>query len=193
MRLVDSVGHDNWAFDLEWSPDGKYLAACMFWHDWGSTTFYLFSFDGTDLEVVETWQPGNAQLAVDWSPDGKYIAISGYFSDPLRIYSFDGNGTTFVTSYRCSSIETLEWSPDGKYIAISGWLSSTEKFAVLSFNGTALTKVDSRQHYRGANEVDWSPDGDRIAVASYYSDVELIIYSFNGTALEEDWSMDKGA
>jgi Tol biopolymer transport system component len=201
LQEVLSLGYTYSAYNAEWSSDGEYLVVTLSYHP-GSHELYLYSFNGTALSLVTTLNFDTNVIEVDWSPNGSYLAFGSDKTEyGVRVYSFNGVTLNLVTSTSIRYVSDVDWSPDGRYLAVTGVRSSNENLAVYSFNGTALTHLDSLDLGNFGDETDWSPDGTRLAVAgddsimdpdtwefTYYG--KAFIISFNGTTLVEELAID---
>ncbi len=104
--------------NVEWSPDGKWLAAVS------NSTVYVFA--ATDLNTVVATHETNIDLfALAWSPDSKYIVFGGQ-NALITIWKFYPKhrhrdtkestiGDTFVTQLEggVAIINSLAWSSEG--------------------------------------------------------------------------------
>jgi len=160
LSLQASEGNDMTAFEVAWSPDGKYIAIGTLS---GSPGLAIYYFDGTSLTRV--LQSNTPSHLIHWSPDGKYIALRS------GVYAFDGTSLTQVAALGVAVC--VRWSHDGKFLAVTDGAT----VRVYKFDGMALSLLD---HVDGAL-VDWSPDDKYLSVCVVED--SLRIYSFNGTNL----------
>jgi Tol biopolymer transport system component len=116
--------------DIDWSPEGTYLAVTYYDTSDPRRTVYVANADGSDLHPAyrdtgsswPVWMPG-LSVGTVWSPDGTRLAFST-FSGPdhqvLQIWtvSADGSDRSLIASGCCfSDGGGLAWSPDGSQIA----------------------------------------------------------------------------
>jgi Tol biopolymer transport system component len=113
--LVRLPGENS--MEIEWSPDGAYLAIM---HDLepSGRRLYMMNADGSRVRVLlDNFEPGGFA----WSPDGTRLTYSAFSGRELRIWtvSLDGSAPSLVASVTndicCRSSPV--WSPDGSQIA----------------------------------------------------------------------------
>ena len=180
--------------EINWSPDGKYLAAGI---NSASDNLFVYQFDRLDFVLARVAtpdvSPGDDVFSVNWSPDGKYLAAGiNDFTDTqrIRIYSFDraNNSLTQVATPNVipgDRVESVNWSFDGKYLAAGiDDVADTQRIRIYQFDRVVqtLTQVATPNIIPGdiVFSVDWSPDGKYLAVGIDFSDTQRIrIYSFD--------------
>jgi WD40 repeat protein len=196
-------------YDLDWSPDGKYLTV----GGTGVTSLnhvITYSFDGYAL-----WQLPLATItasgevrSVGWSPDGKYLAISGAYAGAgisnIRIYYFNEQTLTMNQIMGCNQeypnlARSLHWHPTGKYIVVGGNRILNINHIAYAFNGLNLVITSSMHHGDLATgfittRLKWSPDGAYLGSTS--NDNFFRLFSFlDDTFLEiqsatQNWTAD---
>ncbi len=172
---------------VNWSPDGKYLAAGIFPADTERIRIYQFDrANNTLIQVaIPNVIPGDIVYSVNWSPDGKYLAAGiEVFGDTerIRIYQFDRANNTLIQVAipdiaPKDGVLSVNWSPDGKYLA-GGIFSITDSLRIRIYQfdraTNSLTQVATPDIIPGAsvNSINWSPDGAFIVsgIASVDSD-----------------------
>ena len=106
-----TLGNDEPAALVAWSPDGKTIAS-------GSGTIVLRSADsGKQIRVLDA--PGARTLA--WSPDGKILACGGCDGRNFwwsNVYLWDGQSGELldVVGRGVMGVQALRWSDDGKTV-----------------------------------------------------------------------------
>ncbi|KKQ48936.1 MAG: hypothetical protein US69_C0011G0010 [candidate division TM6 bacterium GW2011_GWF2_38_10] len=166
---------------ITWSPCGKYVAAAnqASYASGINAKLYIFYFNGSSLQKVTDVDWGTEKVdgeglvliacipfAIRFSPDSHYVAIAGLGAtenmggfdnrDQIRVYAFDGNSVTPVTSRPYGNSTTwarpydLSWSNDGKYLLLGGRLpdpvggfNNSHKIRLYYFTGTTLEPVSS--------------------------------------------------
>jgi WD40 repeat protein len=100
-------------YALEYSPDGRYLAAAGF-------SDKVWVFDGEKGRLIrELTGPGFDLRAIAYSPDGARMAAAGR-NGVVRIWETDGGRSLFDVSASPRRISALAYSPDGKLLAVAG-------------------------------------------------------------------------
>jgi len=100
---------EAWVSDLDWSPDGRIVAAST---GNGSMTF-VHPVTGTKLTTI---YPHTSYFATDWSPDGSRIATGG--SDGVLKILDGATADELVTLVADGdAISSVAWSPDRRRLA----------------------------------------------------------------------------
>jgi WD40 repeat protein len=93
---------------LDWSPDGKILAAS----GKGENQAFLWSADGKQITAL----PGNYVIwSLEWSPNGQYLA-AGCDDGKVRLFSPDGHLITTLSGHT-GAVWAVAWSSDGVTLA----------------------------------------------------------------------------
>lgn len=159
---------------IEWSPDGRYLAAC-------SAAGEVLLFVAPTFEVVSLQaETGQSVDCLKFSHDGQFLAIGGQ-DGQVKIWSLLSGSPELVTTLKNKSVwvDRLCWSPIaheiafsmGKYVQV--WDVDTQE-VVTTLNFDASTVLD----------LDWRRDGKYLAVAGYRG---AIVWN------AEDWDADEEA
>ncbi len=198
--------------NINWSPDGKYLAFTTSTNPGGSST----STAQTSTVQVWVWDaitkakvslststyPGSfyANININWSPDGKYLAFTistysgGSSTSPVQTSTVQVGvwdaltkakvSLSTSTSTGSSSADVnIYWSPDGKYLAFttstySGGLSTspvqTSTAQVWVWDAITKAKVSIYTSTGSSSsvspfyaEITWSSDGKYLALKTY--------------------------
>jgi WD40 repeat protein len=157
-----SLYHQDWASAIQWSPDGKYIAAVA--------VHNVFVWEIATGQVVSTYTTRCRSLA--WSSDSKYIASSN--GNEVHIWNIMTRRPKLV--YPAGSIDAygrpdthgLSWSPNGRYMA------SVHGSTVHIWNpGLGNHIYTYKGHTDSVNAVAWSPDSTRVASASSDETVQV--------------------
>lgn len=100
-----TLKHADWISAIEWSPDGKYIAA--------AAAPNVFVWEVATRQRISTYPTYHCSLA--WSPNSKYIASS----IGAEVHIWNAATGKLILRYQEGSFATndISWSPDGRYIA----------------------------------------------------------------------------
>lgn len=149
-------GGGEWVARVEWSPDGRYLAAAAgravsLWDVTGALLQRLEPFASTASDIA--WAPETASTPFD----GPVVAVSGYggaailspdASSPLRSYGWKG------------SVLTLSWSPTGRFLATGDQDATVHFWYVESGKDLQMSGYPSK-----VVSLAWDPSGRWMATA----------------------------
>ena len=196
FSLVDELYLGSYIYCVDWSFDDKYLSQVG--SSSASDELRLFYFDGSSITLTGGAEIGTSTYVCRWHPSEYYVAVGAASNsgDELRIYKFEPatgaltlvDGVEFGTY--CLGIS---WTPDGKYLAVGTYDSNLR---VYSFNSGSLTLIDtisfSGQGYPYIDCVDWKSSGDYIVVGTSSAGDDLLVFSFDGSTLALDVSINIG-
>ena len=139
-----------------WSYDDQYFFTENVDADRNNCILYAYSFDGSDLTLVDTALlfPGRAvgdskAVSMSTHPNSYYVALgsSGWSTSPsdVAVYKLSGSSLTFTYSVRISEngiCSQLGWSRDGNYLAIcTTGIANFFSVRVFRFEDEILTEV----------------------------------------------------
>ena len=198
--LGTPVDADNGAtvWDIDWRPDGLYLALGGTAGGPGGYTQKVYNFDGSSFSnLIEAANiHGGHVRSVSWHPTGDFFVIGGLQGTSNythRVYGFDGTQTTSLLSGivdHGSDVRSVDWSPDGRYLAIGG-NQGTGSFThrVYSFDGSVTTTLSAcnKDHGSSLESVAWSPCGRYLAIGGFQGTGSFThrVYRFDGIGLTE--------
>jgi dipeptidyl aminopeptidase/acylaminoacyl peptidase len=150
-----------------WSPDAKRLA---FLRDTGGNErldIWLVDRDG-ETERNLTNEPDVTHRDIQWSPDGSriaYVANAGGKGFAVHVIHVATGGMRALTDGRFDDAQP-RWSPDGKRLLF--WsrrddVRTNSDLFVISAEGGAATKLETREADGESLDGDWSSDGTRVA------------------------------
>ncbi len=185
--VAGALGTAGQVNDIDWSPDGKYIAMGGFGTTGGTgDIFQVFRFDRSTETLTDVAGALGTSFSVRisiWSFDGQYIAVGGgsLTGNELQVFRFDRSTETLTSvagALESGNINSGDWSPDGKYIAVAGSFTGVgtgDDFQIIQFDRGAqtLTPVE------GAFGVD---PGLRDDVIAWSPDGKYIVFGHNGTS-----------
>jgi dipeptidyl aminopeptidase/acylaminoacyl peptidase len=150
-----------------WSPDAKQLA---FLRDVGGNErldIWLVDRDG-ESERNLTSEPDVTHRDIEWSPDGAriaYVANAGGKGFAVHVVDVATGQKRSLTDGKYDDAQP-RWSPDGKRLLF--WsrredVRTNSDLYVISADGGAPTKLETREADGESLDGDWSSDGSRIA------------------------------
>jgi WD40 repeat protein/DNA-binding SARP family transcriptional activator len=161
--------------DIEWSPDGRYIATV-------DTTFLIVDDAATGTEIARAHRHDSFILAVRWSPDSRRLA-TGSLDGTAKVWDVDAHVLNEVMTLSAAStrpaVAWLAFSPDGGRLltgtqdppAVTVW-----DVGVGGDAEVATYPVDT-EGYAG---LDYTPDGK-----------DLVIGTGAGEATERDTASDE--
>lgn len=160
-REVRAVNEAGGVVSLDWSPDGKYLAAGGLDADWGSPQVTVWDAAASKT-IFKTEFFEDAFVSADsmaWSPDGKFLALSNFSPGAVVMDMATGKIVSTQADFLISPYN-IAWSPDGSRLIATGdlgfgfrrWRVDTDEFVHL---------FDLRAG-GAATQLAWLPDGRRI-------------------------------
>ncbi len=166
VRFLEREGA-SWADSIgwvEWSPDGKYVAASAVGSDFKAESLHIY-----DVASGETVARHQGVDEIEWSPDGKVIAC--VHKDACVKLKAPLSGELFgELEGHLDGPLCVKWSPDGATIASC----SQEVDARLWDAKTGEQICKLKGHARGENCLHWFPDGKRLAFCSSKGAIKIL-------------------
>ena len=167
MRLLASYKVAGAGNDIEWSPDGRWIALTN-----GSNITVIDPIDG---EVVDTfWPVPGLALSVGWAYDQSWIG----FSTELNVYacSYSHAGTSMSCYGR-----HFAWSPAGPWFA-TDWNTSTDHNITVheDIRGAHIQSLPTDG--KSVDSLAFSPDGLRLAAVLDRNEIRIWNVT-NGTSI----------
>lgn len=147
----------NNGMNVDWSPDGKYLAVSH----WAASNGNMSVIDISTKTLVATGiAVPTAAWSVQFSPDSSMLAVAG--DDGVRVYRTDTWAQVFINTTN-GPANDVAWSPDGTRI-----VASTVPATIYSIAGFTITKLTTSGSFPTGRAwaVGVSPDS-KYAVVGY--------------------------
>ncbi len=155
--LIRGLGEtSNHTMHLEWSPDGRYLAA-------GGNSGIVTIWEpvaGTSWKTIQS--PGSSIWGLAWSPDGRLIAM-GTGQGTLAIHDLVSNTELRRRTDLGGWVGDIGWSPDGRLFAISCYNRGEVIVENVERNYEQIHRLP---HGGKALSLAWSPSGRYLATGS---------------------------
>jgi WD40 repeat protein len=201
---IQILDEDKNFFGVDWSPDGKKLAATgLVMQDAEIGMPYLAVWDVSSWEVnfepaYEEYMTDTLNGNVAWSPDGRKVAAgNGYMG--VTAYDVETRKVVSEQEIFSGTVADISWSPDGSRLIAAGDMAYGIRRWRLDTN-ESVRLFDQRAGSSIA--LAWSPDGKRIASGHNGGTVcfwtastnkcDGLIYAHDTATFSLAWSPDGG-
>jgi WD40 repeat protein len=170
--------------DMEWSPDGVFLAIG---YDWYYAEVWKI-VNESDATIYSQMTHQGLLMSVSWDSTGKKLLTSSggtsadiEFDDPRTVYIWNIENETkplLKLSDDAYRAIWMDWSPDGNYLAIATWDAEVQLWETT--NLTLLSTLDiAESHEESIQDISWDNSSDFLAVPSCVAfDCNLTVISF---------------
>lgn len=181
IQITDNPDTESWS-DLDWSSDGRYLAAShtpieskRTYPDRGRINIYLINADGSGITQLTENEAG-VDHSPNWSPNGDLIAFIRFEFNLTQIYAIRPDATGMVNLSKSARNDfTFDWSPDSSRIMY--FSSPTRCFTNdCPVNELRTVQVDGVNRKTllmltdpllfDVERMRWSPDGTRLFIVT---------------------------
>ena len=183
-----TIQHGNEAADVDWSPDGQYVAVLTEDND-------VRVYDASDGSLYDTMDAnGETAGELEYSPDGTMIAVTGYRDGnngdgQIEIFDADTSSSTYgdvlQTLNPGSTVYyySVDWSPDGSRLVVGGY----EAIYIIDTDTWSSNRTISNA-FSSLNSVHYSPDGNMISACSAWGGSNARARVYNAMTGAEEWS-----
>lgn len=114
LELVQRFEDAGRAFDIAWSPDGRFLATTS--SHLSTADFIVWSADGS-LRYRQDRDEPITVMSMAWHPDDSILAI-GDDDGKVRLWNAD-SGESYYLCQPGDEVNGIAWSPDGGQLALT--------------------------------------------------------------------------
>lgn len=167
----------NFGDDAHSCSDATYIYTSC-----GASGLKAYTFDGSSLEIIATWNDYSAQYGDIWC-DGTFIYVV-WNNIYLRAFTFDGTEFALIASFYMEYEGDGIWG-DGTYIYVA---QKENGFSIYTFDGTRFglsVEWDAYAHGELGSYTSIWGDGTYIYVAS----ADIYIYTYEYSAFCPTWDM----
>jgi WD40 repeat protein len=181
-RELLNIANRDALYDIEYSPDGKLLAAAL-GAKFGNTSS-LALWDVSTHRPIATFGAHSTRLfEIVYAPDSARIACACW-DHTVTVWDVATQQKVATLEGHTGSVSSVYFSPDGKYLASGSWDSTIRLWNAATYEliGTLGGHTDQ------VNSITLSPDGRRLASVSADQTVRL----WNTATLEQTIAFNQG-
>jgi len=206
LQVLDVVATSSVVHSVDVNFSNEYVASGGGLID-SPSEVQIYYFDGATLTTTTQQNFPETIRSVRWHPTLNYLAIchNSYTPIPgfdIYIYFFNVSNGTFTQTdgeLLTGTGYSLDWHPSGNFL-INGSDKTSEEIRIYSFNSTngTIAEIDSvnltPDRGVGQHATSFAPGGNLVGVGTQRPSATdtLLIYSFDGSSLVLDSSLDLG-
>ena len=165
--LSRSSGVDYTLYDVEYSPDGRYLILA-------NNNLETILLDAKTLQEVSHQNVHTDTVShVSFSPDGRFVA-SASPDNTVVVVDVDTNKALFRLE-DAGDVNSVEYTPDGKYLVTGDQQGEVKVWDANPVSG--YDTIGLRPHTARIDGMEFSPDGEHYVTAAW--DNKAFIWSLN--------------
>ena len=196
---------------LNWSPDGKELAASV--SDGPSGVLQIWNVQAGSVSTTLSLPGSYVITSASWSSDGKYLAAHGFntqaidptaASDIVVVWDASSHQTVFKRTLMLDGSDApLSWQPQSHNLAFISEDNSNQILTLGIWDVLANKKIHTYAHAQN-DGFTFSPDGQRLACVSFAANAQEAtgvisvidvdsgaqIYTYKGGNTAPVWSPD---